>query len=108
MSSAGLPVITLPSNLNNDWQETGGDPMKTISGARTIVVRTALLGFMALTAIGGLGVREVSTAKIVAINCSQLYSAAMYAGGQYQAAVRRSDTATADFWWSIYNRAELT
>jgi hypothetical protein len=75
---------------------------------RRFFARTVLLGALGLAVVTGSGMREASAAKVMAIDCNQLYATAIYAGNQYLAASRRGDTVTADFWWSIYNRAELT
>lgn len=82
--------------------------MAILKRMRNMAIQTCLLGSMALTLASGITTQDASAAKVVAVNCNSLYSSAMWAGDQYLAAQRRGDTATADFWWSIYNSLELS
>ncbi len=82
--------------------------MSVARQVRATLVRGFVFGALAFSLVSGITADHTSAAKYVAINCNALYANALWAGDQYLAADRRGDTASANFWWSVYNSLELS
>jgi hypothetical protein len=74
--------------------------------ARQLAARVLIVGLLGASLVLGVGIRQASAATAAGGSCSSLYDAATYAGDRYQAADRRGDRISADWWWSIYVTAE--